>query len=147
MRPETIGMIIGGLVPCVLFGFVNLFARMGAQDGINAGHFMFLAGIGVAVAGAVFSLTQPQALPMTGRTMVLAMLYGAGWSLGSGCIMFSLLRYRVPIAKLVPLFNMNTLVAVALTVVIFAEWKLVHLTKLILGSIFVVIGGILVALA
>jgi hypothetical protein len=40
---------------------------------------------------------------------------------------------------------MNTLVAVCIGLVAFAEWKDVHISKLIVGSVLVVIGGTLVA--
>ncbi len=40
---------------------------------------------------------------------------------------------------------MNTLVAVCIGLVAFAEWKDVHISKLIIGSVLVVIGGTLVA--
>lgn len=50
-------------------------------------------------------------------------------------------------SKLVPFFNMNTLVSVALILWIFAEWQSVNVLKFLIGVIFVVLGGTLVALA
>lgn len=53
-------------------------------------------------------------------------------------------RFKMPVSKLVPLFNTNTLVAVVLGLLIFNEWKTINSPKLIIGAILVVIGGTLV---
>ncbi len=147
MKPETFGILIGGLLPAVLFGFCNVVAKFGAQQGISAGAYMVIAGIGVTVSGAALWFTQSGGVPMTGSTIGFAFLYGILWGISSGLVMFALLRYRVPMSKLVPLFNMNTLVSVALILWIFAEWQSVNVLKLLIGVIFVVLGGTLVALA
>jgi hypothetical protein len=60
-------------------------------------------------------------------------------------VAFTLTRYSTPISKLVPLYNMNTLVAVCIGLVAFAEWKDVQVPQLIAGSVLVVLGGTLVA--
>ncbi len=147
MKPETLGILIGGLLPAVLFGFCNVAAKFGAQQGINAGAYTMIAGIGVLMSGFALWFVQAKGLPMTGPTMGFALLYGMLWGISSGLVMFSLLRYRVPMSKLVPLFNMNTLVSVVLILWIFAEWQSVNVLKLLIGVIFVVLGGTLVALA
>lgn len=46
-------------------------------------------------------------------------------------------------SKLVPLFNMNTLVAVCLGLLVFSEWKNVHVLQLAVASVLIIIGGIL----
>ena len=70
---------------------------------------------------------------------------GLTWAVAAGLVAFALSKYSTPISKLVPLYNMNTLVAVCIGLVAFAEWKDVHISKLIIGSVLVVIGGTLVA--
>ncbi len=148
MRPEILGLIVGGILPALTFGVTNVVAKIGAQNGVNAGYFMLIAGIGVTVAGFLISFLQPESVvPMTPSTMRYAALFGLLWGVGSGLVIFALSRYQVPMSKLVPLFNMNTLISVALILIIFAEWKTVNLVKLIVGTIFIVIGGILVSVA
>jgi hypothetical protein len=104
-------------------------------------------GFGVMLAGFFFSFLQPSSVSMMPKTMLLAIVYGFLWSIASGCIVYALNTYHPPMSKLVPIFNMNTLVAVTLTLIIFSEWQQVHLLKLILGVLFVVLGGTLVGLA
>jgi uncharacterized membrane protein len=56
-------------------------------------------------------------------------------------------RYGTPLAKLAPLYNMNTLVVVILALLFFAEARDVAVPKLITGAVMIVIGGMLVARA
>lgn len=63
----------------------------------------------------------------------------------SGLVAYTLLNFNVPISQLVPLYNMNTLVAVVLALIIFAEWRDLHAIKLLSGSALIVLGAILVA--
>ena len=46
------------------------------------------------------------------------------------------------LSKLAPLYNMNTLVVVLLALVVYAEWRDVHLAKLLAGAALVVLGGL-----
>ncbi len=147
MSPSALGLLIGGVVPAVLFGLVNVVVRFGAQDGISAGKYMMFTGFGVMIAGFFFSFLQTSSVSMMPKTMLLAVLYGFLWSIASGCIVYALNIYHPPMSKLVPIFNMNTLIAVILTLIIFSEWQHVHLLKLIIGVIFVFLGGTFVGLA
>lgn len=147
MKPDTLGLLIGGILPAILFGLCNVAARFGAQDGMSAGAYMIVAGIGVALSGVAVWLLQTGGVPMTGRTMSFALLYGVLWGLSSCFVLIALLRFHVPLSKLVPLFNLNTLVSVGLLLWIFAEWQSVNVLKLLIGAVFVVAGGTLVALS
>ncbi len=147
MLPSTLGLLIGGVVPAVIFGLVNVVVRLGAQDGISAGKYMMFTGFGVMLAGFTLTFLQSSSFAMMPKTMLLAVLYGFLWGIASGCIVYALTMYHPLMSKLVPIFNMNTLVAVTLTLIIFAEWQQVHLIKLIIGVLFVVLGGTLVGLA
>lgn len=65
--------------------------------------------------------------------------------IGSVLVSIGIVKYSAPLGKLVPLFNMNTLVTVLLALWLFAEWKEVQVPRLLIGSILIVVGGILVA--
>jgi transporter family protein len=56
-------------------------------------------------------------------------------------------KFETPIAKLTPLYNMNTLIVVLLALWIFAEWKEVKVLQLLIGAVLIVMGGVLVARA
>jgi hypothetical protein len=63
------------------------------------------------------------------------------------CIALALGRYEARISQLVPLYNMNTLVAVGLGLTVLGEWREVNLLRLLLGAGLAVTGGILAATA
>ncbi len=79
------------------------------------------------------------------RSGTFAFLGGFTWAIAAGLVAFALSKYGLPISKLVPLYNMNTLVAVLIGRVVFSEAKDMNTTKLIIGSILIVMGGSLVA--
>lgn len=79
MKPETFGILIGGIIPAFLFGLCNVVAKFGAQQGISAGVYMVIAGIGVTISGAAVWCIQSGGVPMTGRTIGFAFLYGMLW--------------------------------------------------------------------
>jgi uncharacterized membrane protein len=67
------------------------------------------------------------------------------WAIAAGLVAVALTSYGVPVARLVPLYNMNTLVAVLLALVVFSEWRDVNAVKLLVGSLLIIAGGSLVA--
>ena len=56
-------------------------------------------------------------------------------------------KYSASISTLVPLYNLNTLIAVSVGLLVFAEWKTVAVPQLLFGSVLIVVGGTLVARA
>jgi uncharacterized membrane protein len=74
-------------------------------------------------------------------------MQGIFWGLGTGCVVLGLLEYKAPLAKLVPLYNMNTLITTGLALIIFAEWREVSPVQLLAGAGLIIAGGILVSRA
>lgn len=50
-------------------------------------------------------------------------LFGLLWAAGTGAVTFALGRYGGQISQFAPLYNMNTLVAVLVGLVVFGEWQ------------------------
>ena len=147
MRKMTQNMhaiIMGGILPALFFGIAGVFAKPSTQAGIGTGPYLVCVGLAVALVGLVFHLSIPDKT-ISIRSGGFAVLVGLTWGFAAGLVAFTLSKYATPISKLVPLYNMNTLVAVCIGLVVFAEWKDVHISKLIIGSVLVVIGGTLVA--
>lgn len=146
MSTQTWGLVIGGLLPALLFGFSNVFAKAANSAGIGLGLYIISIGASVAVVGILIYLLQPD------NTFSLkALLHTAGvglsWAIGSACIAYALVKHSARISTLVPLFNMNSLVAVLLGLWLFAEWKDVNALKLLAGAVLIAVGGTLVASA
>lgn len=145
MTPQILGLIIGGLIPSLLFSMNGILNKLSVQTGMGVASFMLFTGIGVALASIPFFFLLPSSLSSKG--VALSLLTGASWGAGIGFVAYAILKYKTPLSQLVPLYNMNTLVVVLLSLLIFAEWKEVAMLKLIIGAILVVVGGTLVASA
>lgn len=57
----------------------------------------------------------------------------------------ALIRYDAAVSQLAPLYNMNTLVAVLLGLLVFAEFRDVQVLRLAAGALLIVLGGWLVS--
>jgi drug/metabolite transporter (DMT)-like permease len=143
---ELIGLVIGGLLPAVLFGVNGVLAKASTEAGIGLGVYLLVIGAGVTLTGVLFLFIDPsRAFSAKAGWLTLAM--GVTWGLGVGLVGIALTKYGAPLSKLVPLYNFNTLVAVLLALWVFSEWEKVQALKLVLGAVLVIIGGTLVALA
>ncbi len=143
MKPEIWGMILGGLLPAIIFGVSGVLQKTAVNAGVATGPYLISLGLGVIVTGLIFAWTMPGDFSVTG--LAWSGLVGLVWAIGTGCIALALHKFGTPIAKLVPLYNMNTLVAVLLGLVFFAEAASLNLWKLLAGAILIALGGILVA--
>ncbi|PIR52618.1 hypothetical protein COU76_05505 [Candidatus Peregrinibacteria bacterium CG10_big_fil_rev_8_21_14_0_10_49_10] len=146
MSSQTVGLLIGGLLPAVIFGLVNLAARMVSASGMAAGAYLVGAGLGAIGMGIIFLLVSGDRTFSTSSGL-FSVLVGLGWGLGTGSVVLAISRYGSPIGVLTPLFNMNTLITVLLALWIFAEWREVRVPQLLVGSVLIVLGGVLVARA
>jgi uncharacterized membrane protein len=84
---------------------------------------------------------------ITGKGAGLASAMGLAWGLGTWLVALGLSRYAVPVAKLAPLYNANTVVVVLLGLLLFAEYREVSLLRLTVGVLLVVTGTTFVARA
>jgi transporter family protein len=144
MSTNLIGLIVGGFIPALLFGFCNIASKASVQASIGTGPFLVLTGISVSLIGFVVSLYFGDRTLNT-TSGIYAMLFGFLWGSGSAFVVIGLSRYQVPVSKLAPLYNTNTLVTVLLALVIFSEWKSVDVPQLIGGAVLIVFGSLLVS--
>ena len=144
--PQLIGILVGGLIPAVAYGVSAVLQRGSTGVGIGIGVFLIGAGLAAVLTGCVFLFLVP-GREWSARSFLLAMGSGCAWGIGTGLVAVALTKYGIPMSKLVPLYNMNSLVAVLLVLWIFAEWKQVKSLQLLIGSILIVVGGTLVAKA
>ncbi len=146
MTSQTLGLIVGGLIPALIFGFGNVFIKSSTSHGISTAAYLLVVGISVIVVGVIFFLLTGDR-HVTTQGGIYAFFAGAAWASGIACVTIALQKYNAPISQLSPLFNMNTLIAVLLGLWIFAEWQHVKVPQLLIGSLLIVIGGVLVAKA
>ncbi|MBD3220455.1 hypothetical protein GF314_04360 [bacterium] len=143
---EAKGLLVGGVLPAVMFGLAGLMQKMTTRTGVGLGPYLLCIGVGVLVMGAVLTMgaTGP-ARAITGKGALMSGALGIFWALGTWFVAVGLSHYAAPLAKLVPLYNMNTLIVVVLALIVFAEFRDVAVTKLVAGAALIVVGGTLVA--
>ena len=111
---------------------------------MSVGGHLFVIGIAISTTGALFNLLLPGGIPSL-FAVASSSMQGLFWGLGTGCVVLGLLKFQAPLAKLVPLYNMNTLVTAGLALILFSEWRAVNPLQLLVGAGFIIIGGILVS--
>lgn len=146
MNSQTLGIIVGGLIPALCYGVAGIFSKTSANAGMPVGTHLVFIGLAVSMVGGIFNQILPGKIPSIAAIASSSVL-GATWGLGTGCVALGIILYQAPISKLTPLYNMNTLIGVVLALILFSEWKSVNLSILMIGTLFICIGGILVARA
>jgi len=146
MSSKITALLIGGFLPAFIYGGSAIFQKLSTNIGISISTYLVAVGLGVGIAGLGFYFFDSTA-PISFKASTYAGLFGLTWGIASGFVAYSLLHFNTPISKLVPLYNMNTLIAVLLALVIFSEWKDLHTIKLLTGSVLIVMGAIFVATA
>lgn len=126
MTQNMHAIIMGGILPALFFGLAGVFTKPSTQAGIGTGLYLVCVGLAAALVGLVLHLLVPDKT-ISIRSGGFAVLVGLTWAVAAGLVAFALSKYSTPISKLVPLYNMNTLVAVCIGLVAFAEWKDVHI--------------------
>lgn len=144
MTQSMAAIIVGGILPAVFFGVSGALAKSSTQAGIGTGLYILCIGAAVALVGCVFCLFIPDRT-INMRSGLFASLVGITWAFAAGFVAISLARYGVPVSKLAPIYNMNTLVTVVIGLFVFAELTDVNAWKLVSGALLIVAGGMLVA--
>lgn len=144
MSPQLSGLIVGGLLPAIFYGTSSVFAKTSSNAGMSVGGHLFFIGIAVSLTGVLFNWVLPGTVPSVAAAISSSM-QGFLWALGTGCVVLGLLKYQAPLAKLVPLYNMNTLITAGLALIIFAEWRDADPLRLFIGAGLIVLGGIFVS--
>ena len=140
------GLLIGGLVPAILFGCAGLLQKVyGKTEGGNGPYLLFI-GLGVLLCGGVVTILEGNRAVSLGSGMS-ATLIGVFWAAGMMFVLMGLFKFGVSLAQLAPLYNMNTLIVTMLALVVFAENRDVVVVKLLAGTLLIVLGGTLVARA
>lgn len=144
MTNQTTAIIIGGILPALLFGVSGALQKASLQAGIGIGPYLLCMGTGVLIMGALFSGYSPDRL-VSWHSGSLSVLIGATWAFSMGLVAVALNTYHAPLSQLTPLYNMNTLVVVLIALVVFSEWRQVSPSKLLFGTVLIIIGATVVA--
>ncbi len=144
MSDTQLGIIVGGLVPALLFGISGICQKFSNQHGISTGAYVLSVGIGVVLVGIALCVWNTSQTANV-KSVVPAIIMGLAWGSGVVLVAIAMNNYKTPLSVLAPLYNMNTLVAVVGALFIFSEWRDVNVIKLVIGSLLIVGGGVLVS--
>ena len=148
MSDSALGILIGGLIPALLFGLFAIFTKASGQHLLATSPYLVILGLAIATVGVISA-------PILGTGLSTLSLRGIGFGIAAGLfwgvamllVSYALLKLRTPIAVLAPLYNMNTLIAVILGLWVFSEWREAQAVPLVVGAILITTGGIIVARA
>ena len=144
MKPETIGLIIGGVVPAFAFGISNVFMKASTKGGISVAPYLLISALALlTVAIILFVFTKGNSVSFQSGAYAFVATFIWGLAIASATIALS--SYGVSLSRIVPIFNMNTLISVFLALWVFAEWKQVKVPQLLIGTLLIMAGGIMVA--
>ena len=140
------GLLVGGLLPALLFGLAGLLQKTTSRFSPGMGPYLLCIGLGVTLTGAVCTLaTSDRNISLPSGAQAAAI--GIFWAAGMAFVALGIGRYATPLAKLAPLYNMNTLVVVLLALVFLAEAREVAVPRLLLGTALILGGASFVARA
>jgi transporter family protein len=141
---EYKGLVIGGLLPALAFGLAGILQKSASRSTPGMGPYLLCIGLGVLLTGAIYTaMTTDRNITLPAGTMALGI--GLSWGTGMLLVGLGIGHFAVPLSKLAPLYNMNTLVVVLLALVFFAEAREVMVPRLVLGTLLILAGGAVVA--
>ena len=143
MNATYVGILLGGLLPAVIFGVCGVCLKASNQHGIGPGYCLLFAGAG-ALAVALVLLVMFRGQSVNARSATQAFLVGVTWAAGLALMSLAMTRYRVPVSVIGPLTATACLVTAALALWWFSEWKDVLVVRLLAGAILIVVGAMLV---
>ncbi len=143
---QLAGIIIGGIIPAVVFGGYGAMQKQCMRAGLGVAGFFLVLGATAACSGLVFRVLDPGG-GLTSVAVLAAVGFAVAWALGIGLILLAVSRYDASISQLVPLYNSATLGTVLLGLGLFSEWRDVRPLPLLLGAAAIVAGAVIVTRA
>ena len=141
----TLGqVVIGGILPAILWGVTAIIQKLSAQQGAPPGHYLAAFGAVICASGLLYS-SLTRGATIQGPGIALAALAGVTFSFGTGLISFALWKFGTPISRLAPVLSGNVLVTVLIGMTFLHET--LPPLRLIGGTVLIVGGVILVSLA
>jgi drug/metabolite transporter (DMT)-like permease len=146
MNSQYLAILIGGIIPAFCFGLTGILAKASMDKGIDIASYLFSVGVGVIAYGiAALFIVSERSFNITSG----AYAAGAGliWAVGISMFTYALVVHKASVSAITPFHSGAVLVSVLLAFAIFAEWKTVNVPLLLIGSIFMIAGGAIVAKA
>jgi uncharacterized membrane protein len=141
--------LVFALLSMVCWGSYIVVAKVATSAkycGLGPRWAMILMFVGIIVVFGIYTAMSKEARPaISAGSATAGILTGVLWALG---MVFSFLAFRTgaDVSRLVPIYNCNTLIAVLLGIMVLHEMpNFAGVVKLLIGSVLIVLGGVLVA--
>jgi len=141
--------IIYGLLTALLMGIFPVFFKVLANPrylGVSTQTIAILTWVGSGIVFVGYFLYSGEPLPKNNTAIIVGLLTGVILGLS---LLFRIIAigFGADVAKFVPLYNTNALVAVILGIIILHELpESSEAIRVVVGAIFIIMGGILVSL-
>ena len=115
MSNNMAGILLGGILPAVMYGLFPVLVKSGNAHGLTPGAMLLCVGAAVTAIGGVYLPVVDRgfgAVSFTGTAFGLAA--GFAWGLGALGVGYAISALNAPVALITPIFNTNSLVAVVL---------------------------------
>ncbi|MBM9545806.1 hypothetical protein JWG40_02165 [Leptospira sp. 201903074] len=137
-------ILIGGVFPALLLGMGTVIMKLSLRAGISLPLYLVFVGLSIFCYGIVFAF-QSGMKEVTLSGGLFAFLMGLSWSTAIYCMSYGISVLKMPVSVIAPLTHSNAIVAVILGAIVFSEWKDLNLLKVFIGTMLIVLGGIIVS--
>ena len=138
--------IFYGLIAAVFFALNTIIYKIALQKGNFSPYYgILMFGIGAAIVSVAFFLFKPS-FEFEWKSSSLAIIAGAVWAIGMVMVAIALSQ-KADVARLAPIYNINTILAVLMGIIFLKEIPDVsQMIRVIGGAVLIVIGAILVSI-
>mgnify|MGYP001603036879 CR=1 FL=1 len=135
-----------GLIAAFFFALNTIIYKVAQQKGNFSPYYgVFMFGVGVMVVFGLFFLFNP-GFEFEWKSTSLAVGAGAIWAIGMLAVAIAISQ-KADVARLAPIYNINTILAVLLGIFFLNEIPDVsQMIRVIGGAVLIVIGAILVSI-
>ena len=137
-------ILISGIIPAFLLGLGTVLMKLSLKNGISLPFFITIVGFTVFICGLIAIYLSKDYITSL-SSINYAILMGISWSIAILCMSYSILKLNIPITIIDPITNSNVLVAVFLGAIIFSEFKYLEINKILVGTIFIIIGTVIIS--
>ena len=138
--------VVYGLIAAVCFGVQTIIYKYAAQKGnLSPYYASFVFALGIILIFAVLLLFKP-GFDFEWKSSGMLFASGVIWGIGFIAIAIAISQ-NADVARLAPIYNTNTLVAVLLGILILHEVPdTTQMFRVIVGAVLIVVGAILVSI-
>ena len=138
--------VIYGLIAAVCFGVQTIIYKVAYQKSSFSPYYgSFIFALGIILIFAVFLLFKPS-FEFEWKSSSLLFISGIIWGIGFLMVAIAITQ-KADVARLAPIYNTNTLIAVLLGILLLREIPdASQIFRVISGAVLIVVGAILVSI-